>query len=168
MKLSELQSRPATLAFTSRCDARHLATLALLWQSKGELPRSTSELVRLSIETFVEVLVTSGQISLVPTQEDAQEILGEMGLLGKGVQRRNLIEALAKEGNFSTMNSTITHHPSRLAHDSPEVLQAVKKLEESLAGPDGMEKFVKDKSFALKDIKDMLKSTPEIGGSNET
>lgn len=168
MKLAEIQSRPATLAFTSRCDARHLATLALLWQSKGELPRSTSELVRLSIETFVEVLVTSGQISLVPTQEEAQEILGEMGLLGKGIQRRNLVEALVKEGNFSTMNSSPSHRSSRLAHDSPEVLQAVKKLEESLAGPDGIEKFVKDKSFALQDIKDMLKSTPEIGGSDET
>ena len=91
MKLAETQSRPPTIHFTSRCDARHLATLALMWQTRGEMPRSNSELVRLSLETFVEILVTSGQAEFVPTQGEAQEILGSLGLLGKGIQKRKPI-----------------------------------------------------------------------------
>ena len=159
-KLSELQSRPPTLHFTSRCDARHLATLALMWQSRGEVVRSTSELVRLSLETFTEVLVTSGQISLVPTQEEAQEILGSLGILGKGVQKRNLISALSKESNFSPLQSTSTLKVSgRVAHDSPDLLRAARELEEVLSDPD---EFLRRQEEKGRELKDMLGVVPEL------
>ena len=158
-KLSELQSRPPTLHFTSRCDARHLATLALLWQSRGEVVRSTSELVRLSLETFTEVLITSGQASLVPTQEEAQEILGSLGLLGKGIQKRNLISALTKEGNFSPLQSTLPKVSGRVAHDSPDLLDATRRLEEALANPD---EFIKRKLEKDRELKDLLSITPHV------
>ena len=156
-KLSELQSRPPTLAFTSRCDARHLATLALLWQSQGELVRSTSELVRLSLETFTEVLITSGQVSLVPTQEEAQEILGSLGLLGKGVQKRNLISALSKEGNFSPLSGTRLSPSGRVAHDSPDLLRAAKELEGALGDPT---EFLRRQEKMGRELKDLLKVSP--------
>ena len=160
-KLSELQSRPPTLHFTSRCDARHLATLALLWQSQGEVVRSTSELVRLSLETFTEVLVTSGQISLVPTQEEAQEILGSLGILGKGIQKRNLISALSKEGNFAPLSGTSISPSKRVAHDSPDLLRAARELEEVLSDPS---EFLKRQEERGRELKDMLGVVPEGGG----
>ena len=160
-KLSELQSRPPTLAFTSRCDARHLATLALLWQSRGEVVRSTSELVRLSLETFTEVLITSGQVSLVPTQEEAQEILGSIGLLGKGIQKRNLISALSKEGNLSPLQSTLPKVSGRVAHDSPDLLRAARELEEVLSDPD---EFLRRQEERNRELKDMLGVVPVGGG----
>ena len=161
-KLSELQSRPPTLHFTSRCDARHLATLALLWQCPGEAVRSTSELVRLSLETFTEVLITSGQVSLVPTQEEAQEILGSLGLLGKGIQKRNLISALSKEGNFSPLQSTpLPKVSGRVAHDSPDLLRAARELEEVLSDPD---EFLRRQEERGRELKNMLGVVPEGGG----
>ena len=161
-KLSELQSRPPTLHFTSRCDARHLATLALLWQSRGEVVRSTSELVRLSLETFTEVLITSGQVSLVPTQEEAQEILGSLGLLGKGIQKRNLISALTKEGNFSLPQSTpLLKVSGKVAHDSPDLLRAARELEEVLSDPD---EFLRRQEERSRELRDMLGVVPEGGG----
>ena len=160
-KLAELQSRPPTLHFTSRCDARHLATLALLWQSRGEVVRSTSELVRLSLETFTEVLITSGQASLVPTQEEAQEILGSLGLLGKGIQKRNLISALTKEGNFLPLQSTLPKVSGRVAHDSPDLLRAARELEEVLSDPD---EFLRRQEERSRELKDMLGVVPEGGG----
>lgn len=154
MKLAETQSRVPTLHFTSRCDARHLATLALMWQERGEIPRSTSELVRLSLETFVEVLVQNGQCTFVPTQAQAQEILGTIGLLGKNVLKRNLVEAMTKEGNLSSIHSTHSTPSIRgIAHDSPDLILATQYLEKALTDP---EEFLKGKLEKDQELKNLL------------
>lgn len=159
MKTSELQSRVPTLHFTSRCDARHLATLALMWQEKGEIPRSTSELVRLSLETFVEILVNSNQATFIPTQGQAQEILGTIGLLGKNVLKRNLVEAMTKEGNLSALSSDHSTPSIRgVAHDSPDLTFAAKQLEEALSDP---HEFLKRKLEKDQELKDLLSITPQ-------
>lgn len=160
MKLAETQSRVPTLHFTSRCDARHLATLALMWQEKGEVPRSTSELVRLSLETFVEILVQNGQATFVPTQAQAQEILGTIGLLGKNILKRNLVEAITKEGNLTSLDNT---HPTPsirgVAHDSPDLTFAARQLEKALSDP---ATFIQGKMEKDKELKDLLSITPHI------
>lgn len=160
MKLAETQSRVPTLHFTSRCDARHLATLAIMWQEKGEVPRSTSELVRLSLETFVEILVNSNQATFVPTQAQAQEILGTIGLLGKNILKRNLVEAITKEGNLYSLNTGhSTPSIKGVAHDSPDLLDATRRLEEALANPD---EFLKRKLEKDMELKDLLSITPHV------
>ena len=160
MKTSELQSRVPTLHFTSRCDARHLATLALMWQEKGEIPRSTSELVRLSLETFVEILVNSNQCQFVPTQGQAQEILSAIGLLGKSVLKRNLVEAITKEGNLSSLNSIHSTPSIRgVAHDSPDLTFATIQLEEAL---NTSSEFLDRKLKLDKELKDLLATTPQV------
>ena len=160
MKLAETHSRPPTIHFTSRCDARHLATLALMWQTRGEMPRSNSELVRLSLETFVEILVTSGQAEFVPTQGEAQEILGSIGLLGKGIMRQNLVEAITREGNLSALEgSPLLKSSGRVAHDSPDLRMAARQLEEALSNP---EEFARRQEARDKELKDLLGTTPEV------
>lgn len=160
MKLAETQSRPPTIHFTSRCDARHLATLSLMWQTRGDIPRSTSELVRLSLETFVEILVTSGQAEFVPTQGEAQEILGSIGLLGKGIMRQNLVEAITREGNFSALQGSAPIELSRkVAHDSPDLRMAAKHLDEALSNP---EEFARRQEARTKELKDLLGTIPEV------
>lgn len=160
MKLAETQSRPPTIHFTSRCDARHLATLALMWQTRGEIPRSNSELVRLSLETFVEILVTSGQAEFVPTQGEAQEILGSIGLLGKGIMRQNLIEAITREGNLSALQGSAPPELSRkVAHDSPDLRMAAKQLDEALSNPEEFARRQEDKN---RELKDLLSIVPEV------
>lgn len=132
-KLEQIQASPATYAFTSRCDARHLATLAALWQSMGEHPRSISELVRLSVETLSEMMVLSGKIDFIPSQSEAQEILGSLGLLGKGILRRNLVEAIVKEGGSEIPHTRVIKNPSQsISKDDPHFKRAQDLLAKEL------------------------------------
>lgn len=161
-KLDQLNSRPPTLALSTRIDARHLATLARLWSQQGESPRSTSELVRLSLETFAEVLVTSGQVEFVQTQAEAQEVLGGMGLLGRSQLKRNLVEAIVREGNI---NDSISYSGnegvgkplghSRITKDDPHYKLAQQRLAQELSRSIGQ--------FEAEDKKDLSDTLSALG-----
>lgn len=99
-KLSNVKARKATIVFTSRCDARYLATLVNFWASVGENPRSASELVRLCTEAFAELLITNKRTEFVQTQEDAFEILERSGLMTKkmrSLNKKNLMDVMQAE-----------------------------------------------------------------------
>ena len=137
-KLDELAQRPPTVSLSTRADARHLATLARFWHEGGVTPSSISELVRLSLESLCDLLVNGQQVSFVTTQEEAQEILGRLGILPK-IQRRNLVEALKREGNLplSTLtkgNLTLPKATPGVVGDSPELKEAERRLQELLSG----------------------------------
>jgi len=100
-KLDEIRSRPATLVFNSRIDARHLATILLFWHSKNDKPSSVSELARLSLEAFADLLVTNGLAEFVQTQDEAFEVIKRAGLLNKkmsSMNLRNRMNAIIEEG----------------------------------------------------------------------
>ncbi|KKQ07937.1 MAG: hypothetical protein US20_C0026G0005 [Candidatus Pacebacteria bacterium GW2011_GWF1_36_5] len=144
-KLDQVHTRKATLAISTRADMRHLATLVAFWRKAGESPRSISELARLSLESFAEMLVTSHMVDFVDSQEAASELLATTGLMTQGVQRTNVLKALAKEGKINP-NSLQTfldpvekvklHSKGRkdaaVGNDSPELLQAQALLNERL------------------------------------
>lgn len=161
-KLDQLNSRPPTLALSTRVDARHLATLARLWSQQGESPRSTSELVRLSLETFAEVLVTSGQVEFIQTQSEAQEVLGNMGLLGKSQLRRNLVEAIVREGNI---NEVISSQPNQFqpkggfTKDDPHYKLAQQRLAQELSK--SIQQHSEDDRKDLSDTLSALGSLPD-------
>ena len=136
MKLESMGGVPPTLAFTSRCDARHLATLASLWTQMGQHPRSTSELVRLSLETLSEMMVLANRVEFVQTQGEAQEILGSMGLIGKGLLRKNLVEAIVREGGAEIPHSQVTKNPSQriISQNDPHFKKAQDLLAQELLG----------------------------------
>ena len=136
-KLDELAQRPPTVSLSTRADARHLATLARFWHEGGVTPSSISELVRLSLESLCDLLVNGQQVSFVTTQEEAQEILSRLGILPK-IQRRNLVEALKREGNLplSTLtkgNLTLPKAAPGVVGDSPELKEAERRLQELLS-----------------------------------
>ena len=162
-KLDQLNSRPPTLALSTRIDARHLATLARLWSQQGESPRSTSELVRLSLETFAEVLVTSGQVEFVQTQADAQDILGNLGLLGKSQLKRNLVQAIVREGNINeAISSTPNSQPFQgggFTKDDPHYKLAQQRLAQELSRSIGQ--FEVDDKKDLSDTLSALGSLPD-------
>lgn len=135
-KLDQINARPATLAFTSRVDARYLATLALFWEQSGSTPRSISELVRVSVESLADILVTSMKVDFVPTQEEAQNILGTLGILPK-VQPRNLMKAMVAEGRINTESLGVgltmpMVTKGRITANNPELQMAQAKLAEAL------------------------------------
>lgn len=137
-KLDEMASRPPTVSLSTRADARHLATLAKFWHEGGATPSSISELVRLSLESLCDLLVNGQQVSFVTTQEEAQDILGRLGILPK-IQRRNLIEALKREGNLPLGTLTKgslaipTSSGAQIVTDSPELKEAERRLQELLS-----------------------------------
>ena len=162
-KLDQLNSRPPTLALSTRIDARHLATLARLWSQQGESPRSTSELVRLSLETFAEVLVTSGQVEFVQTQADAQDILGNLGLLGKSQLKRNLVQAIVREGNINEAISSTPNSQSfqggGFTKDDPHYKLAQQRLAQELSRSIGQ--FEADDKKDLSATLSALRSLPD-------
>ena len=137
-KLDELAQRPPTVSLSTRADARHLATLARFWHEGGVTPSSISELVRLSLESLCDLLVNGQQVSFVTTQEEAQEILGRLGILPK-IQRRNLVEALKREGSLPLDTLTkggpsLPKSTPSVVGDSPELKEAERRLQELLSG----------------------------------
>jgi len=164
-KLDQLASRPATLIVSSRVDMRHLATIYTFWKKNGENPRSISELIRLSVEGFSEMLVTSHLVDFVSEHSSASEILTQVGIMTKGVQRTNLLEALAKEGKINSASLT-TFKPlpkpsTRIVEDSPEFLQAQALLQSKMDG--NIEDHIKNEQERSKSFLDALNEVPPIG-----
>lgn len=85
--LTTLSQNPATHTYTTRVDCRHLAALALYWNSKGERPRSSSELIRLSLEALASALYQGGEVSFISDLDVAIETLSRFGLSGKPIGR---------------------------------------------------------------------------------
>ena len=143
-KLSQvLSTRPATLTITSRLDARTLASLALFWQEKGEPVRSVSELARLSLEAFSELLILNKAAEFVQTQEDANEILSRLNLSVQKTNRGNLVRAYNLE-NLNIGSTEVAPNPSfshsrrtsesPVSSNSPDMIQAMALLEQGMEG----------------------------------
>lgn len=141
-KLSTTLSRPPTIVVTTRVDARYLATLAMFWHTSGEHPRTTSELLRLSLESFATLLIENKLADFITTQSDASEVLTRLGLEGKPIPK-NLTLALRKEASpfdFSPLLSpSIVPNASALRRraTSPsltpeEITSALAQMEEKM------------------------------------
>lgn len=135
-KLNEVRTQINTRSLTARVDDRYLATLILFWHSQREFPKSTSELVNLSLRVFVEFLVTSKKIDFVHKYEDALEIIINTGHEGK-VNPKNLALALASENSdFNPASPPIdskhqkTKKKTTVVDKSPEVSAAEIKMRE--------------------------------------
>lgn len=168
-KIDSLNSRPATHVLTTRLDARHLATLARFWHRQGELPRSASELIRLSVETFVEFLVLNNKTEMIQKYEDALQILTSTGITVKSVNRRNLAQALTEEGatlNLSTPAIDSKHKKTVASNpvSNIEVNAAQAGLETRLA--EALAKRTQDEKDQLADFKENLLN-PQVESSDE-
>jgi restriction endonuclease Mrr len=73
---------------------RYMATLLVYWAEKGEMPRSVSELARLSLETLAEILVVSRKVEFVGTQELARSIMQRAGLLTQKMEESHKVNKL--------------------------------------------------------------------------
>lgn len=140
-KLNQLSARPPTIILTSRVDARYLATLVQFWRGQGELPRSTSELVRLSLESFAEFLTLNNKAEFVQTHEAAFEILQNTGLMVKKINPKNVAKALISEGasmSFTQPQPVDPIHSTQtkskpISSSNPELDLAKTRLNEALS-----------------------------------
>jgi len=94
-KTDEIKStRPTSIAFTSRCDIKSLATLAYFWRDKGEPARSVSELVRMSLETFRDVVLKQWPQYEIKEVTDALSILNRSNLTTGHRNRATLLKEM--------------------------------------------------------------------------
>lgn len=161
-KLAETRSRPATIKLSTRTDARYLATAVLFYHSNNTTPKSISELVRLSFESFVQFLIQTDKVSFVQTHEDAFQILENSGLKPDSINPKNLVQALLNEGHDI---SDLTSSPIDLSHrhtvkntpvssSDPKFKQAQDKLAETLNKTPG--EFEEEENIKLQNFKDNI------------
>ena len=160
-KLDEVRSRPATVVFNSRMDARHLATLLAFWHSKDEKPTSVSELVRLSLESFTDLLVTNKMTSMVQTHVVALEMFERAGIVNqkmKTLNQKNLMKALSNENlNMDSLSGVDPMGPHKLepkpAVENSDYNLALASLEKNLSGE------VKERTVEAQERTDDFKKT---------
>ena len=149
--------RPTTFSTTMKLDLRTLATLSLFWEKQGEPTRSAAELLRLSVETFRDVVTKQDPSIEVLTTQDAINVVKSTGVVDPLASNRrnrcNLTKQLSLESSILTgyqPSETLTKHTSistqqvalanvqlsRLMSDSPDyesLEQATKRREEELS-----------------------------------
>jgi hypothetical protein len=160
-KIDQLNSRPPTHILTTRIDGRYLATLIRFWHKNGELPRSLSELTRLSLESFAEFLILNNKIDFVQSHSDAAEILHATGLSVKKINPKNLAMALASEGaNFSPASPKIdSSHVRRtksqpISSSNPELTHAQAALDSALDSD--LKQRIKDEQARTEDFRNNI------------
>lgn len=171
-KLDEVRARKATVVFNSRADARYLATILAFWYDKGEKPRSVSELVRITLETFADLMITNNMVEMVASQEIAFDMFERAGILNKKMRelnKKNLVDAMVKEGvDFSALEGVDTLGTHRVTPApvgaTPDFNIALTALENNL--DKGIEERVNDAKNRTQGFKDSLGIKPG-GGSDE-
>lgn len=159
-KLEQIRSRPPTHVLTTRIEAQYLATLELFWREQGELPKSMSELLRLSVESFVDFLVQNNFVTMVQSTSDALEIINNIGLRIDKTLPRNLAKALVEEGadlGFLATPDPAHSHKQRVAKNpvSSADLASVKARLEAQEREE-LERRVKEEQEKTTDLKEQL------------
>uniref|UniRef100_A0A6M3K8K9 Uncharacterized protein n=1 Tax=viral metagenome TaxID=1070528 RepID=A0A6M3K8K9_9ZZZZ len=127
-----LAKRPTTVVLTTRCDMRTLASLALWWREQGDSPRSTSELVRISLEMFADIVLKKYSRLEVEKTDDAEEILARCGMRIRKKNRRHVLEQLQLEDQLLSSRPSPTYVTDKRKLERPfaptqrqlEILQA--------------------------------------------
>jgi len=163
-------AKPRTIALSVGVDARTVATLALFWHQTGETPRSMSEVVRLSLEGLMNLLVQDGQADFVPTQEAAFDALDRLGLKIKKIHPRNLQLALCKEDGQYSLVERLLQAPKpgskasaasaggKISPDSPEFQAALAALEG--ASTHSIEERLREEATRTEEFKQSLGLPP--------
>lgn len=119
-------SRPATAGASTRIDLRTLASLALFWEQKHQHLRSQSELIRTSLETFLQLLVINGEVTPVESHDEALEILKRRGLSGAIRLTRKYLENLSTEA-LGALNLPTAEEDSEAVARREQELQEMKR-----------------------------------------
>jgi hypothetical protein len=99
--LKDPRRKPATLPASMRADARSVADLYRFWHSKGYEVNSIGELLRWSVETFHELILSrnKGEFKPTETQEEARQILLNAGFRTAGLRKaqQRIVKEFQKE-----------------------------------------------------------------------
>jgi len=175
-KLSDLQSKTPTHVLTTRVDGRHLATLASFWHERGEPVRTFSELIRLSIEEFTELLVTNDMVDFISSHSDAIDVLQRLGLTSGKLNKRNVMNVLTKESlDLSHLDKTqdplmapklrkASEPKGTIDQDSPAFKDVLANLESEMLNPSNT---IERQKEVTKEFKDHMGIAPPTNNPEE-
>ena len=166
-KVDETRARTATVVFNSRADAKYLATLLAFWYDQGEKPRSVSELVRVSLETFADLMIQNGLVDMVASQTIAYDMFERAGIMNQKMRelnRKNLVKAMAGEDlNLGALKGIDTLGSHRLnpapVSSTPGFSEALANLETNMNN--GIEDRVQDAKDRTEGFKESLGLDPK-------
>lgn len=92
-----MKSRPRTIVINSRCDIRSVATLHRFWQGKGYANLNMSQLIRLSVDHFADVLVANELVEPFNYSAEALAYVEETRLKHPGGNHELLVKQIQRE-----------------------------------------------------------------------
>lgn len=97
--MNELLNKPTTAVYSTRADIRTISALAEYFIEQGVQPRSISELHRLAIEAFAQMLINHGIVKEQTSTNDAKNYLEKVGLFTtlSPRNRSTLLKQIQKE-----------------------------------------------------------------------
>ena len=92
-----MKSKPRTIVINSRCDIRSVATLHRFWQGKGYANLNMSQLIRLSVDHFADVLVANELVEPFNYSAEALAYVEETRLKHPGGNHELLVKQIQRE-----------------------------------------------------------------------
>ena len=132
--LSDLTNTKPTHSYSTRVDCRRLAELVIYWHAQGQLPRSASELIRLSVEALASTLVKNDLALPVNDLEVAIETLRRYGMLGQAQPRNLHLEGLSlnRLGEGPRPDAPARIRMPRGGHSTEDFNRALQEMEARL------------------------------------
>ena len=126
-----------TAVYSTRTDLRVIASLVNYWHSQGLYPKSVSEVHRLSIELFTEILQSQGHTRRFTSTMEAKNFLEECGLLSTLNPRNKstLTKTLQKE-ELINQNIDLSYLSRKSKPHDDQVLRAQEILKRKLEEED--------------------------------
>lgn len=132
-----LENRPPTAVFSTRADLRTIAALAEYFISKGFQPSSVSELLRLGIEVFVDLLESNKNANRPRLTSEALQYLNRIGL-SKTLSSRNrstLIKQLELEDlELENIDPSYRKSKTKISQDQFEKAREILRHKTSFGG----------------------------------
>ena len=155
-----LSKHPASLNISSRCDHRTIAALAIFWQASGEGARSISEVVRVSLETFAELLQLQKKAPLIESHEQALSILRGLSMNIPKRSARMLAKELSKESlkvEGFKQGDILGGQKSSIVHPLIREAQLATGREELESEEDALERREEDQQLEKDEMEKLLK-----------
>lgn len=117
-----MKLKPRTIVINSRCDIRSVATLHRHWVKKGYGNLNMSQLLRLSIDSFADVLVANGLVEPFEYSAEAAKYIDEVKLSVPPLNRKSLVRQIQRETLLDEgFGTAYVDAPTKSLHGRPDV-----------------------------------------------
>ena len=157
-----MTKKPKTIVINGRCDIRSIATLHRHYFNMAEGNLNMSQLVRRSLDTYAEVLVTNKICKPFTSTIDAKVYLDQVRMNIPQRNQRNLVEQIQRETLLEDQFSpSYVDNPRRALRSRTKVEPSlVEKARGILNGPEKLDDAVERRENELEEMKNQMGVIP--------